>query len=536
MAVESVVRRALEYFYNDKYRELEGDSRKKMIETHLKAILPNEVGVEISKSGMSRQGYRMGRGPGNFGPPMKSVKDIIDNSGYRLVYDSFSEGLEHIYFWILDWMRDTYWGVGYDVAKTMDKFEASAGSGFFGDLGSRASIMQDRAMKLLGTINTVIRSVINILYDLKEFDQRLQLYKELQSGNEEKERNARLALKQFWMDRVDIQRGRASINMLSQQLQFVTLRDAFMKADSPEEVAKPVEKGGMDLNERVKRILGPRIADYLAWEKLSGRELERRYKIERNYLKSQVESLKLYAQWAKPYLQAANRLQGDLTRSPDLVTTFNTLQVQATLLGTKKGEEYYSAIEVSFDYRTVPHTARQAQSVHYVQGGRVDIQFRGFALSEDEKKAIEDFEFHEALQLANINEEMIREIEDAVDDYLESDEEEFKDPRERLGFLQRLVEQVDEDEKFKDKSFRRHVVDEIEKLKKVVKEEKTSKSPGPFKALYDSFKVAPSFAKKIIPKKTKIVEGDRGKAAKDAAGSAYAIYLVYKKAHGMPTE
>src|SRR3989344_2739312 len=214
MVLTSVVGKALEKFYNSKYKDLNDDDRKNKVEGHLKALLPGVFSGDISGSGMSKQGYRM---PDiGFGPPMKGVPDLLNNSGYKLVYDSYSEGLEPIYFWVLDYMRDTYWGVGYEVAKTMDRFEASAGSGFFGDMGSRASIMQDRAMKLIGTINTVVRSIINILYDLKEFDQRLQLYKDLQSDNSEVKRSARLALKQFWMDRVDIQRGRGSINMMAQ--------------------------------------------------------------------------------------------------------------------------------------------------------------------------------------------------------------------------------------------------------------------------------------------------------------------------------
>jgi len=418
----------------------------------------------------------------------------------------------------------------------MDKFEASVGSGFFGDMGTRASIMQDRAMKLLTTINAVTRSVLNILYDLKEFDQRLELYKDLKNGNDEEKKNARLALKQFWMDKVDIQRGRASLNMLSQQLQFVTLRDAFMAADTPEEVIKPYKEGdknsGMDLNERVKRILAPRVADYLTWEKLSGKEIERRYRIERSYLKSQVESLKLYAQWAKPYFQAAQRLEQGI-KGPDLVSTFNTLQVQTSLLGTKKSGKFFSCVEISFDFRTIPHTMKQTQSgLHYTQGGKVDMQFRAFALNEDEKKEVENYEFHEALKMANINEEMIQEIEESIKPYIEGEDEEFKDPREKLGFLQALVKRT------KNKGKQRETMKEIEELKKDIKKgnvsiKKFDKTQGPFSALYDSVKDFPNIFKLLKGEKK---PDDRGKALKDAVGASYLIYNVYKKAHGMYTE
>ena len=58
------------------------------------------------------------------------------------------------------------------------------------------------------------------------------------------------------MDNVDIKRGTGSINGLAQQLDFVTIRDAFMSAGS----LKDVEK--IDLNDRGKRILKPRVGEF----------------------------------------------------------------------------------------------------------------------------------------------------------------------------------------------------------------------------------------------------------------------------------
>ena len=506
MATESTVKKALTKHYSEKYALSGEDEMKAKVEAHLKGIIaPKDV------SGSN-----------------------IDDYGYKLMYDSFSEGLEPIYFWIVDFMRDTYWGTGLEVKKTLDRFEASSGGAFFGDLGTRASIMQDRAMKLMGTINTVVRSVINIIYDLKEFDQRLQFYKDLQSDDKEKVKTARLALKQFWMDRVDVQRGRASLNMLAQQLQFVTLRDAFMYAENVD--LKGPDGNPMDLNDRVIRILKPRIADYLTWERISGKELERRYKIERIYLESQVESLKLYAQWAKPYFQVANELSSERTGAGNLLSIFNTLELRASLLGTKevKKTDLFEAVEVSFVFRTIPHTIKQTQTgTHYAQGGKVEIQFRGFALSKEEKDAIDKFELHESLQMAKINERMIKEIEDSLKTYLTGDkDEEFKDPREKLEFLQDLfIKTVDE-------GVRKKLLEDINEIKKKLEEK--SKGPGPFEALFDGIKeIGKSFGDlgiaKMFKKKDK-PEPDRKEVAANAKKTSYVIYNVYKKGHGMFTE
>src|SRR3989344_4207908 len=81
---------------------------------------------------------------------------------YTLIYDNFSEGLEPIYFWVLDFMRSTEPnGINLDVNKVEEEFEASVTSGYFSEMGGKLSAMQDRAMKILQTVNTVVRSIIN---------------------------------------------------------------------------------------------------------------------------------------------------------------------------------------------------------------------------------------------------------------------------------------------------------------------------------------------------------------------------------------
>src|SRR3990167_4184844 len=97
----------------------------------------------------------------------KVGKDIPDIK-YSLVYDSPAETLEPLYFWILDFAEK--FG---KVEKIVDNFASSPGSGHFSELGLKKSQMQDQAFKLMGTINGILRSVLNLIYDLKEFKTRL---------------------------------------------------------------------------------------------------------------------------------------------------------------------------------------------------------------------------------------------------------------------------------------------------------------------------------------------------------------------------
>ena len=200
------------------------------------------------------------------------------------------------------------------------------------------------------------------------------------------------------MDKVDMQKGQGSINALSSgNLQFVTLRDAFMIANSVSDVEK------MDLNDRVKRILEPRVLEFLEWKKRSEEELKKRFEIEKIYLKSQVAALKLNSRWAKPYLRAAQQLMSNerLAGNPALVTAFNTILLELSLMG--KGEisvkdsvfekrlpkefrkfknlrKYYQVVLIDFTFRGIPSKTGQ----HYTFGGRADINFRAYALNENE--------------------------------------------------------------------------------------------------------------------------------------------------------
>ena len=542
---ESTVKRALIRYYSKKYKNLPSEERDKKIASTLKNTVPGEMKDQI-EAGPTKMGYSIGKSAPS---DLKGIEGFIDKDvGYTLIYDSFSEGLEPVYFWIVDFMRDNYWGVGLEVRKTLDEFQGAVGSGFFGDLGTRASIMQDRAMKMLTTINSVVRSIINILYDLKEFDQRLQLYKDLHSNEVVKKNTARLSLKQVWIDRVDIQRGRGSINMLTQQLQFVTLRDAFMAADSVEEVQK------MDLNDRVKRILAPRVQEYLAWEKLSQAELTRRYKIERAYLKSQVSSLKLYSQWARPYLKAAQQLTSADYRTPDLVSIFNNMQLQVSLFGkrqikpgdvvptnpiyvknkfadVKLPKSIYSCVEVTMTYRTIPHTITRTESgTHYAQGGKVNIRFRGFALDADEVEAVEQEELYQGLELIeSMTKESLESMQDEISKYLEQEEKGSEDPEERIKQLSELISSVS-DKKTVDKYKK-----EIKELTKKLRPENENILSSLFKGLKEITGPLQGILKPKL-ELGRIEKMTRDSAKSKSASSAYVVYLVYKKSHGMVSE
>ncbi|MCK5625121.1 hypothetical protein KAI04_04745 [Candidatus Pacearchaeota archaeon] len=440
-------------------------------------------------------------------------------ASHTLVYDSSSETLEPIYFFILDLMND----YGLAPQKYIDNFSSSPGSGHFGELGQRATVMQQQAAKLMGDVNTVLRSILNVIYDLKEFRIRLQTYDDLKSGDKD---SAILSLKQIWMDKVDITKGNSSLKAMGLgQAGFATLIDAFLAAKELKDVDK------LDLNDRVKRILKPRVHEFYAWLTQSESELRKRYELEKTYLKSQVNSLKLYSRWAKPYLRVAQELESkEMGREAALVKTFNTIILELTLLGknkidveaaalqgdlprelkkikTKRG--YNSCVLVEFRFRGIPQRVGGQQS-HYTFGGRTEVTFMSYALNDDELKKIdEEFEKSDVSDVLKLVEgattESLDQLDDEINFFLEEESiDKIKSkPKDTSNPFFALIGKYNK---------------ESEK-KEVPKKSEDKKEPlGPIQP--DTF-----------IEKTQI----RALAMHDASETTFNLFDVYKKAHGMPS-
>lgn len=455
---------------------------------------------------------------------------------HRLVYDSPTETLEPIYFWVLDIMENMFSG-DRNLTKLTDNFVSSAGSSYFAEIGGRATRMQEEASKILGNVNTVLKSVLNIIYDLKEFRIRLETYDKYHNGTQSEKDANLLALKQIWLDRVDIARGTTAVKAMAQQFDYVTLIDAFMAAPNIESVTKKDIEGYLDLNDRVRRLLAQRLADFFRWVGESEKELRKRFEIEKHYLRSQVSALKLYARWVKPYLEASRKLEQNAGNSAALVTTFNTLILELTLLGkneykttddVKLGDlpilflkdnlpkgtrKYHSCVLVDFKFRSIPQRAGQG----YAFGGKADVSFYGFSLNDEElkilEKAVSEDEFKGMLSLIEgTTTQSLMEIEKDINEFLEGEKTE---------------EEKAEEKKAHEKA------------------NGNSEDSNPFSALFSFFKPKEKNEeekkKKEIDMKKLLKPDDRyekvlrSQAIVGARDSCNTIFETYKKAHQMPS-
>ena len=466
-------------------------------------------------------------------PEIKSISQIIEDvspyykkekkpeATHTLVYDSSAETLEPVYFFILDLMNE----FGLAPEKLIDNFSSTPGSGHFAELGQRATIMQQQATKILGDVNTVLRSVLNIVYDLKDFKMRLQAYDLLKSKKKEEQESSVLALKQIWMDKVDISKGNSSIKAMALgQAGYQTLIDAFLVAANEKDVDK------IDLNDRVKRITKSRISEFNIWLKESEKELRKRYELEKTYLKSQANSLKLYSRWARPYLKASQDLEAkEGGRNPALVKTFNTIILELAILGKNKLDisdealkgnlpkefskqkflnkikrNYYGCILVDFTFRGIPQ--RVSQQAHYVFGGRAEVTFRAYALNDDELNKID-----EELKKSEIG-DVLNLIEGTTTESLGQLEEE-------INFF---LEEKEEDEKKK-------ASDQSNPFLALIGKYESSGKGERFKSKKESNSKETTVAKDDWIEKTLL----RPLATETIKGRVFDLFDIYKKSHGM---
>jgi hypothetical protein len=416
----------------------------------------------------------------------KSVTQILRGdaiSTHDLIYDSFGEAMEPTYYWILDFLREQ---LGYNVEKTYDFFAASEASGYFGEMGQRRTALETRisgggqAPGLFGTINMVIKSIINLLYDLKTFDLRLKHYDDIKVKDPSIKKSAFEALKGIWLNEVDKTKGNAAIDVLAQQLNFITLRDAFMvvpvqdwyvpNADSKkisevkEKAVKYVEK--MDLTDVVKRILAPRIKEFIDWVYLSEKELRMRQSVEKAYLKAQYSALRAYTKWARPYLIATQKLipveytelleeHKELGIGPEAIPTpFHAIWFYIELMGSKaadidlirpgvgvykklsaelkdKKNQPFSVLNIRFAFRGSPQTMKGAKGeIITINTGRLFIRFCSYVMQKKHLELLSKREDEEVLKFIDV---MTTEtLEAMADDFKKYLEEETKKEEEKI--------------------------------------------------------------------------------------------------------
>ncbi len=200
--------------------------------------------------------------------------------------------------------------LGYtEKLKTGESIEPSAISNLMTMAFERRKALEDRTMQLLGSVNTVLKSIISITYELKELDRNLSFYKLAESKEPEKSAAAELALKRIFVDNVDARKGGASLTALSSASSrgqggaaFIDLVSVFYSVKNLHDV------NALQRNEQYKNIIKNRFIEYEEWKKINKTDLNNRRDMLLQYLKSQVAAYKMYRDWAAESLTILKRI------------------------------------------------------------------------------------------------------------------------------------------------------------------------------------------------------------------------------------
>ncbi len=432
---------------------------------------------------------------------------------YKLITESFGMSLEELYFWSLGHLRQD---VGYPkVIKITDVFSASENSAFFGQSAQRLSIQEDRASSFLRGISELVKTLFQIVRELRIIDERLDIYKD-----REKSKSADATLKGLFADFAENKGGQAqpgSLFHLSNQVGYATLPDLFFNTivHNKDDIDKIVNE--LKFNQNVKIVLKRKLYQYLVWVEQTEKELYVRKKFQTKYLRQHYVTIKTYMSWIKPYLKHIKRLtmNEEQLDSPDLISSFETSTTEIEVLGYNPGS-LCDCILMTFKFNTRPVlNYQQEASRGPVHVGRGTMTLRAYAWTEHQiemYKKMRDFEDKELLGL--------------VDDQLKS-------------AMDMLGDDLDK--------YIREAEGEIEEEKK---EEKVEMKPvgGNFNILepfIGIFKGFGEIGKTLIPidsfKKTKDKKtGPSFPDAKEAKTKAkkvgkkmFMIYKNYKKSHGM---
>ena len=200
--------------------------------------------------------------------------------------------------------------LGYSSLKTNETIDPSAISNLMNIYLDKKKTLEDRTMQLLGSINTVLKSIIALTYELKELDKNLQFYDLSKSKEKEKAEAAELALKRIFLDNVDARKGGASLSSLSRSASqaqgggpgFIDIVAVFYTVKSLKDVAN------LQRNEQYKNILKNRYIEYEKWKEINGKDLKNRKSMLLQYLKSQMGSFDLYVDWCSTYLSLLSKM------------------------------------------------------------------------------------------------------------------------------------------------------------------------------------------------------------------------------------
>ena len=427
----------------------------------------------------------------------------------KLILDNPNIKIEQIYFWLVDFIRDS---LKMDINKLSDDFTSSVASSFFGEMGQRLTNVLNNARSLAELINSLTRTIISILNEYKQLYSIYVLYENLLSKKPEEALASYLSLKDRWLSNVDSSRGAGALRNL-QASRFPSIVDLFLLADLKSELEKFKNKKLIgeelynalfnnqanttprDLNElfnngiinrRIYNLLSSRLIDFYSWLENNKKILYDRINLLKSYLKHELSSLLYYVEFAKPYFKFARKLLQSPDQPVDVVNAFETAIINISLIANQKeievkeynekeGKEieksYIPLYEIDMKARAIPTVVGRIDSYARMYSflGRIDIVLRAYLVEKGEYDSIIiNQESEDLAYITGLTDDYIKSMSDLIletflYDIIKSDEnllkivaeksnanlEEIKNDPYKIRWTKEFLEELEKDERIK---------------------------------------------------------------------------------------
>lgn len=350
---------------------------------------------------------------------------------HHIIFESPRYGVEPIYFWCLNHMDHD---VGYtDIIKITDVFAAAEHSSFFGAGAQRKSIAQDRVTQFLATTGKMIKEMFQMVRELRWIDERLAIYKE---ALEKKSISAERTLKGLYVDLVDgvVQGQRTGSNLwtMAQQLQFTTLPSLFFNLHPKDtsEIDDVVDKQASGMNKQVQGVVRAKLQQYMQWRNATYEEMKHRRKFMINYLAQHFSIIRMYMQWAKPYLKRIQALSEEEyhMKGPNVIKSFETSFIEIEILGKKSvpvgkvtENKKFAVMIMSLEFQTSPSMSFSKEG-GYHRGpshmGTAKMWWRCYAWTQDEIDRYVKMKREEDLELMKVIDKQLMDAMEALGDSL----------------------------------------------------------------------------------------------------------------------
>lgn len=344
--------------------------------------------------------------------------DDVDEDAYpapikrvKLAVEKPNTNIEETYYWFLHWLRQER---GFtQVEKIYDIFSASENSAVFGNMAQRHAIQQDRAAQFLRGIGEMVKTLFQIVRELRIIDEKIEPYRQWKD-----KKSADITLKHTFISLVE---GGAnnpdSVYSLATKVGFTVLPDLFFNTHiySIDDIDKEVDNGSVkEFNKVVRTVLKRKLYQYVNWKEKTEKELEARKKFQLQYLRQHWSVIQLYMSWVRPYLRTTRRMErsGNLTDNPDIISLFDNTLIEIEILAKRplsmrKKNDHHSCVLINFKYTTKPTLSYKPEygQQAVAHSGKVEVTLRAYGWHREDIEAYKKMRREEDVEmLRSINE------------------------------------------------------------------------------------------------------------------------------------